>query len=105
MGKNHINELCTFLKAMADPLRLEILRLLQEGEHSPTAAMNVSTLAKVLGISQPTVSHHLRILRQAGIVGFRKERRDCYYLVKTDVIRTNAERLIDTFRPRKTPRF
>ena len=47
----------------------------------PTCASrtNVSQLAERLGMSQPTVSHHLRILRQAGFVEYTKHCRDCYY--------------------------
>lgn len=61
-------------------MRLRILRLLP-----PVAdcerGNNVSMLAKRLGLSQPTVSHHLRVLRQAGLVSYRKMCRDVYYWI------------------------
>src|SRR3954452_21772262 len=53
------------LKAFADPARLQLLSLIQaasEGEAS------VSDLTAPLGLSQPTVSHHLRILTEAGLL-------------------------------------
>ena len=53
-------------KALADPLRLKILRFLGEEEKC------VSELIPVLKTVQPLVSRHLRILRECGIVSFRK---------------------------------
>ncbi len=53
------------LKALGDENRLTTIRLLNEGEK------NVSELAELLGISEPTVSHHLSKLRAAGLVNLR----------------------------------
>jgi DNA-binding HxlR family transcriptional regulator len=53
------------LKALGDENRLTMIRLLNEGEK------NVSELAETLGISEPTVSHHLSKLRAAGLVNLR----------------------------------
>jgi DNA-binding HxlR family transcriptional regulator len=50
------------LKAMADDTRLRILRLLFQGERS------VGDIAQALGLSQTHTSHHLAILRAAGLV-------------------------------------
>jgi len=55
------------LRAMADPLRLRILAVLGQEE------LAVGELAEVLAISQPRVSHHLRMLREAGLVHVRRE--------------------------------
>jgi len=60
-------------EGLGDPKRLRILYLLAEEPR------NVSQLTEALGVSQPTVSHHLRILRERGLV--RKERQGqcvCY---------------------------
>lgn len=56
-----------FLKALAHPLRLQILELLCQGERS------VGQFARLLGIDQPTVSRHLSILKQGGLVVSRQE--------------------------------
>ena len=56
------------VRAVADPTRLALLRLLGTGEH------RVGELAARLGVSQPTVSNHLKVLREGGLV--RSERRD-----------------------------
>ncbi len=55
------------LKAMADPVRLRILTVLGREE------LAVGELAEVLSISQPRVSHHLRMLREAGLLRVRRE--------------------------------
>ena len=68
------------LKALADPLRLKMLQLLPHSEKCEHGS-NVSTLAEILGLAQPTVSHHLKVLRQAGIVANKKMCRDVYYWV------------------------
>lgn len=60
-------------EGVGDPKRLRLLYLVAERPH------NVSELTKILGVSQPTVSHHLRILRDRGLVEARKEGTAVYY--------------------------
>ena len=61
-------------KLLADESRLRILLTLsREGE------MHVSALCQMLGQSQPAVSHHLTLLRMAGLVGFRREGKFNFY--------------------------
>jgi DNA-binding transcriptional ArsR family regulator len=59
--------LLEFFKAMAHESRLAILGLLAQGERS------VQDLAGALGLSEPTVSHHLALLKRQGIVTVRAE--------------------------------
>lgn len=66
------------LKALSDPVRLRILETLPTAEEEE-GEWNVSRLAGHLKAPQPTVSHHLGILRHAGLVGFRKSCRDVFY--------------------------
>lgn len=68
------------LKALADPVRLEVLRLLPETDRCEDV-YNVSELAAEIGVAQPTVSHHLGILRNAGLVQSKKMCRYVYYWV------------------------
>lgn len=71
------------LWALGDPVRLQILQILPTDsgcEH----ACNVSTIAERIGLSQPATSHHLRILRQAGIISNEKKCRDMIYWIDTD---------------------
>ncbi len=60
-------------EGVGDPKRLRLLYLVAERPR------NVSELTEMLGVSQPTVSHHLRILRDRGLVEARKEGTAVYY--------------------------
>jgi ArsR family transcriptional regulator, arsenate/arsenite/antimonite-responsive transcriptional repressor len=53
------------LKVLADPARLRLLSLIQS---QPSGEACVCHLTEPLGLTQPTVSHHLRVLREAGLV-------------------------------------
>lgn len=76
-------ELARKLWALGDPVRLRLLRLLPVDPSCATGS-NVSALAETLGLAQPTVSHHLRVLRQAGFIEGRKMCRDVFYHVVVD---------------------
>lgn len=78
-----LESLAKQLWAIGDPVRLKILRILPT---EPTCAniCNVSKIAERIGLSQPATSHHLRILRQAGIVTNKKMCRDMIYWVQLD---------------------
>jgi len=56
-----------FCSALADARRLLLLYALADGPK------NVSELTQALGVSQPSVSHHLKILRERGLVLARRE--------------------------------
>lgn len=59
----HAEHTASTLKALADPNRLRIVALLaDQGE------ICVCDLTEPLGLSQPTVSHHVKVLREAGVV-------------------------------------
>lgn len=62
-----------YFKAVGDPSRLRILMLLSSKE------MTVNEIAKSVALSQPTVSRHLGILRDAEIVHDRREGQNVYY--------------------------
>ena len=53
------------LRVLADPARLRLLSLIQA---QPSSEACVCHLTEPLGLSQPTVSHHLKVLLQAGLV-------------------------------------
>ena len=53
------------LKVLADPARLRLLSLI---ESQPTSEACVCHLTEPLGLTQPTVSHHLKVLLSAGLV-------------------------------------
>jgi len=73
----HVAEL---FRAFSDTSRVRIMSALVDGEK------NVSALAKIVGISESAVSHHLRGLRQMGLVRARREGKEVYYRVDDEHI-------------------
>ncbi len=73
------------LKAVADTTRLRILQLLPTRPDCKLV-YNVSELAEELHIPQPTVSHHLRVLYNAGLVRSEKMCRDVYYWIDKQAV-------------------
>lgn len=69
-------ELAHRFAALADPVRLRLLSLLAT---SPDGAVCVCDLVEPVGKSQPTVSHHLKILRDAGLVTSDKRGTNVWY--------------------------
>src|SRR5215207_9869572 len=76
-------ELARFLKLLADPTRRRIFLVLMRGE-----TCNCE-LTDLLGLPQNLISHHLRALREAGLVRSRRDRRDArwiYYWVDQEAL-------------------
>jgi ArsR family transcriptional regulator len=65
IDRDSANELAKLLKAVADPARLQLLALIKS---SDTGEACVCDLTDPVGLSQPTVSHHLKVLTDAGLV-------------------------------------
>jgi DNA-binding transcriptional ArsR family regulator len=80
--EKEINELHSRLcAALADPKRILILYILTEG------AMSVTEIGQILHAPQPTVSRHLKILRERGLVEGNRDAQSVYYsLTDTRVI-------------------
>ena len=73
-------DLVKVFKALADKTRQDIIEMLGEEE------MNVSDICSEFRISQPTVSHHLNILKNCDLVDYRKEGKNIYYYVRQEVV-------------------
>ena len=84
------------LWAIGDIVRLRLLSFLPTDENCESGN-NVSRLAEKLELSQPTVSHHLRVLRQAGLVRNRKMCRDVFYWVDPEEADRVCNALRETF--------
>ncbi|NWF87753.1 winged helix-turn-helix transcriptional regulator [Candidatus Bathyarchaeota archaeon] len=79
--KNSIKRQSNFFKALADETRLKILRLLEVRE------MCVCEIMVALDLTQPTASHHLGLLENAGLVKDRKEGKWVFYsLADTNLV-------------------
>ena len=67
-----------FCKALADETRQQILVMLQDKE------MSVSDIVDAFTMSQPTISHHLSILKQLGLLTSRKDGKQVFYALNRD---------------------
>ncbi|HMQ63324.1 MAG TPA: autorepressor SdpR family transcription factor [Flavilitoribacter sp.] len=67
-------------KALNDPTRREILKLLQEKD------LTAGEIAEAFDISKPSISHHLDLLKQAGLVTAEKQGQFVLYSLNTTVI-------------------
>lgn len=75
-------EFATQLKALADPVRLRILEFLRDPVRSCCVQPDgvcACDIEVFLGLSQPTVSHHMKLLVQAGFVTAQKRGRWVFY--------------------------
>lgn len=70
LDRDEADELATLLKAVADPARLQLLSIIRASAEGAACACD---LTPAVGLSQPTVSHHLKVLAEAGLV--TRERR------------------------------
>jgi ArsR family transcriptional regulator len=70
----------TIAKALGDPIRMQLVDVLVK--HAGEVC--VCELVPLFDLSQPTVSHHLKVLREAGIVGSERRGLWAYYYVNPD---------------------
>jgi ArsR family transcriptional regulator, lead/cadmium/zinc/bismuth-responsive transcriptional repressor len=75
----HVAEL---FRSFSDTSRVRLLSVLAEQE------LNVGALASLVGISESAISHHLRGLRQMGIVKARRDGKEVYYRIEDEHIIT-----------------
>jgi len=80
-------QLLTFFKALADANRLKIVGLLSQHPYS------VEQLAALLDLRPPTVSHHLKLLSEAGLVSARAESYYNLYQLESGVLEEMARQL------------
>ncbi len=69
-----------FFKALNDSTRREILELLKQGD------LTAGEIADKFNISKPSISHHLDLLKQAGLVESTKQGQFIYYTLNTTVM-------------------
>ena len=82
--------LAAALKTIADPARLRLLSLIQA---QPGHEACVCNLTEPLGLGQPTVSHHLKVLLQAGLVEREQRGNWAYFRVREEPLATLRELL------------
>ena len=72
----HIQDVARLFRILGDGTRLRILLELQKGQH------NVGQLCRKLSVPQPTVSHHLSLLRMGELVQTRRSGKEVFYSVQ-----------------------
>ncbi len=74
LGESTAQNLVQLFKLLSDETRLKILHYLMQKDE-----LNVRTLCKLLKQSQPAVSHHLALLKEAGVIECRRDGKHNYY--------------------------
>ena len=85
-----------FCRALSDETRQRMLRMLISEQE-----LCVGDIADAFDVSQPTISHHLGVLRQLGLVARRKEGKQVFYSVNQDRIVECCGRLMAQFDARQ----
>ena len=85
----------SFAKAIADDTRQQIMRLLC------CQWLCVSDVVERTGVTQPTVSHHLAILREAELVHVRREGKQVFYTLDQDKVAVCCGVLMEAFAPER----
>ncbi|PZU41721.1 MAG: transcriptional regulator [Microbacterium sp.] len=83
LGQADAEQLAVTLKALADPARLRLLSIVASSEDQEAC---VCDLIDPIGLSQPTVSHHLKVLTEAGFLSRSKRGTWAYYRLLPDAL-------------------
>ncbi len=84
-----LEQLTSLFRLLSDKTRLNILILLSDGER------NVSSLCDELNLPQPTVSHHLGLLRMNNVIGNRRAGKQVFYGLNGRVDASSASLVLD----------
>ena len=80
--RQQAERMASIAKALGDPVRLQLVDVLRK--HAGKVC--VCELVPLFDLSQPTVSHHLKVLRNAGIVDSERQGLWAYYFVRPDAL-------------------
>jgi ArsR family transcriptional regulator len=81
-----------FAKVLADPTRQQIMECCCEWR-------SVNQIVDAVSVSQPTVSHHLAVLREADLVQAREQGKNTFYTLNQERVASCCGELISTFAP------
>jgi ArsR family transcriptional regulator, arsenate/arsenite/antimonite-responsive transcriptional repressor len=87
VARRQAESMATIAKALGDPIRLQLVDVLRR--HAGKVC--VCELVPLFDLSQPTVSHHLKVLRQAGIVDSERRGLWAYYYVNPEALKEISE--------------
>lgn len=92
LAEEQAAELATVFKALGDPVRLRLLSMIaSQGD----GEVCVCELTPAFELSQPTISHHLKLLRQAGLVDSERRGTWVYYRVRPETTERLTAALAD----------
>ena len=94
LGKSAAEQLATVFKAIADPARLRLLSFIAA---QPSGEACVCYLTKPLGLSQPTVSHHLKVMHDAGLLTRERRGTWMYYRIVPEQLAALRDALAGPF--------
>jgi len=86
-------------RALTDPTRMEILSMLRDGDLTPSDMLNK------LSISQPTLSHHLDILKRAGLIEGKRNGQFIEYTINLSVFEMAVEYMLKFIKNPKEPKL
>ncbi len=89
-------DIARFARVICDPTRQQLMRLLC------CQWLCVSDLVDHLGVTQPTVSHHLSVLRDSGLVRLRRDGKQAFYTLNQDEVTVCCGRIMRTLAPERT---
>ncbi|QLD12289.1 metalloregulator ArsR/SmtB family transcription factor [Microbacterium oleivorans] len=95
IGDEAAASIATTLKALSDPLRLRMLSAIATDARGESC---VCDLAELADVSQPTVSHHLKVLRDTGVVSSERRGTWVWYRISPE-LRPAVTTLLDSFAP------
>ena len=81
LDRSQAEQLSKLLKAIADPTRLQLVSYINASNNSEACVCN---LTDPLGLTQPTVSHHLKVLTDAGLIEREKRGTWVWYTVSQE---------------------
>jgi len=82
IGSGRAERMAIVAKALGDPTRIQLIDVLRKN----AGQVCVCELVPLFDLSQPTVSHHLKVLRDAGLVGSERRGLWAYYYVIPDAL-------------------
>jgi ArsR family transcriptional regulator len=85
-------------QALADPTRREILKLLRSGSRT------AGDIASAFSLTKPTLSHHFRVLEEAGLIRSERRATTIVYTLQSSVLEDLAAELIDLATALRAPR-
>ena len=87
VSEERAGRLAALSKALADPIRVQLIDVLR----MHAGKVCVCELTPLFEVSQPTISHHLKVLRKASLVGVERRGLWAYYYVNPETVKELSE--------------